>query len=73
MNLEVLTAVSMNIWLSDIPCHDSSSYLEKPVCSVSSVYAHYFSDTSRECSSVKSDVGSVTVVGTVDTGAFLAT
>jgi hypothetical protein len=33
----------------------------------------YFSDTSRECSSVKSDVGSVTVVGTVDIGIILAT
>jgi len=34
---------------------------------------HYFSDTSRECSSVKSDVGSVTVVGTVYIGSVLAT
>lgn len=34
---------------------------------------YYFSDTSRECSSVKSDVGSVTVVGTVYIGIVLAT
>ena len=34
---------------------------------------YYFSDANRECSSVKSDVGSVTVVGTVVIGIILAT
>ena len=34
---------------------------------------YYFSDTSRKCSSVKSDVGSITVVGTVYIGNVLAT
>lgn len=36
-------------------------------------YAYYYSDTSRKCSSVKSYVGGIPVVGPVDVGTFLAT
>lgn len=35
--------------------------------------AYYYSDTSRECSSVKFNVGDISVVGPVVIGTFLAT
>lgn len=43
------------------------------VCYLLHFHAYYYSDTSRECSSIKSDVGDIPVVGPVDIGTFLAT